>query len=42
LKRRILLEYINVCGVFPCEDGGSPRHALDAESDAEPADIIEL
>ena len=37
-KRRNFYEYINVCGVFPCKDGGSPRRALDAE----PADIIEL
>jgi hypothetical protein len=37
-----LREYINIPGVFPCEDGGSPRRALDAELDAEPADIIEL
>jgi hypothetical protein len=41
-KRRNLLEYVNVSRVFPCEDGGSSRRALDAELDAEPADIIEL
>jgi hypothetical protein len=37
-----LREYTNIPGVIHCEDGGSPRRALDAKSDAEPADIIEL
>jgi hypothetical protein len=37
LKRRNLREYINICGVFPREDGGPRRRALDPE----PADISE-
>ena len=38
-KRRNLPEYVNVSGVFVCEDGGSPRAELNANLVAEPADI---